>query len=104
MQNGVGHGAAKVFVWEIGQTDNFLQLVGGGSPTSWPPKRQKCPEMNAHKAKTQGNEGPKRQSKEMKARKAKLQGNEGPTRPKCKEMKAYKAKIQGNEGLQSQKE
>ena len=30
LENGAGLGAAKFFVWEIGQTDHFWQLVGGG--------------------------------------------------------------------------
>ena len=87
----------KFFVREIRKTCNFWQLIGGG-PTSGPPKSQnatksrpkrpKCKEMEAQKAKMQGNEGPKRQNE----RKSK------PKRPKCKEMKAHNAKITGNEG------
>ena len=62
MQNGVGHGAAKFFVWEIGKTDNFWQLVGKEGAHELAAKRPICPEMNAHKAKMQGNEGPKGQN------------------------------------------
>ena len=32
LRHGAGPGAVKFFVWEIGKTDNFWQLVGGGEP------------------------------------------------------------------------
>ena len=47
LENGAGPGAAKFFVWDLGTTDRFWQLVGGG------------PEASHEKAKMQGNEGPK---------------------------------------------
>ena len=34
LENGAGPGAAKFFVWEIGKTGYFWQLVGGGDPRS----------------------------------------------------------------------
>ena len=37
-QNGSGPGADKFFVWEVGKTDQFWQLVG--EPRSGPRKRQ----------------------------------------------------------------
>ena len=30
LENGAGLDAAKIFVWEIGKTDHFWQLVEGG--------------------------------------------------------------------------
>ena len=82
LENGAGPGAAKFFVWEIGKTDHFWQLVGGAH------------ELASKTAKMQGNQGPQGQN-ERKWR---------PTRPKWKEMKAHKAKMQGNQGPQGQNE
>ena len=30
LENRFGHGADKFFVWDLGKTDSFWQLVGGG--------------------------------------------------------------------------
>ena len=67
LENEAGPGAAKFFIWDIGKTGRFWQLVGGAQKPT--PKRPKCKEMKAQKAKN---------CKEMKAHKAKMQGNEGP--------------------------
>ena len=85
LENGAGLGAAKFFVWEIGKTDNFWQLVGGGGGGAQKLTRKmpKCKEMKTHKAKMKGNEGSQGQN-ERKWR---------PTRPEWKEMKTHKAKI-----------
>ena len=95
LENWAGPGAAKFFVWEIGKTDHFWQLVGGGNPSSWPAKQPKCKEIKAYKAKMKGNEGPQGQN----ARKSRLKAHKA----KKKEMKAQKAKIKGNEGPKFQK-
>ena len=65
LENGAGPGAAKFFVWEIGKTGYFWQLVGGGGggTQKLTPKDPKCNEIKAHKAKMQGNEGPQSQNK-----------------------------------------
>ena len=49
LENEAGPGAAKFFIWDIGKTDRFWQLVGGG------------PRASYHKAKMQ-DEGPKGQN------------------------------------------
>ena len=51
LENRAGLGAAKFFVWEIGKTDHFWQLVEG-----------KTPEADPEKAKMKGNEGPQGQN------------------------------------------
>ena len=33
LENRPGRGADKFFVWDLGKTDRFWQLVGGGGPT-----------------------------------------------------------------------
>ena len=50
VENGAGPGAAKFFVWDIGQTGYFWQLVGV------------APEADHQNAKMQGNEGPQGQN------------------------------------------
>ena len=55
LENGAGPGAAKFFLWGLGKTHRFGQLVGGA-------KRPKWKEMKAQKAKMKGNEGPKGQN------------------------------------------
>ena len=61
LENGAGLDAAKFFVWEIGKTEQFWQLVGGGAQ-KLTQKRPKCKEMKAHKAKMKGNESPQNQN------------------------------------------
>ena len=50
-----GLGAAKFFIWDIGKTDRFWQLVGGGPQAS-----HRMAKMQ--EAKMKGNEGPKGQN------------------------------------------
>ena len=56
LENEAGPGAAKFFIWGIGKTDRFWQLVGGGPQASH--RKAKMQE-----AKMKGNEGPKGQNK-----------------------------------------
>ena len=60
LENEAGLGAAKFFIWDIGKTGRFWQLLGGGPKLAT--TRPKCKEMKAHKAKMQGNEGPQGQN------------------------------------------
>ena len=50
LENEAGPGAAKFFIWDIGKTDRFSQLVGG------------APEADPEKAKMKGNESPQGQN------------------------------------------
>ena len=69
LEVGAGLGAATFFVWEIGKSDNFWQLVGGPQKLT---RKNPNKEMKAHKAKMKGNEGPQGQNaRKMKAHKAK---------------------------------
>ena len=52
LENGAGPGAAKFFVWEIGKTGYFWQLVGGGTP-----------EADPQRGKMQGSQGPQGKNK-----------------------------------------
>ena len=45
-QNGDSPGAAKFFVWELGKTNNFWQLVGGGGPHELASKKAKMTELS----------------------------------------------------------
>ena len=36
LENEAGPGAAKFFIWDIGKTGHFWQLVGGGPTSSLP--------------------------------------------------------------------
>ena len=57
LENVAGPGAVKFFMWDIKETSDFWQLVGGtprGSPDS--PQGKK---MKAQRAKMKGKEGPK---------------------------------------------
>ena len=47
LENGAGPGAAKFFVWDLGKTDRFWQLLGG------------APQASHQNAKMQEKEGPK---------------------------------------------
>ena len=58
LENEAGPGAAKFFIWDIGKTDRFWQLVGGAYKPAT--TRPKC-KMKAQPAKMKGNEGPKGQ-------------------------------------------
>ena len=60
LQNGTGHGADKSIVRTLGKRAIFGNLWGGAQKLT--PKRPKCKEMKAHKAKMQGNEGPQGQN------------------------------------------
>ena len=50
LENGAKPDAAKFFVWDLGETDRFWQLVVG------------TPQASHQKAEMQGNEGPKGQN------------------------------------------
>ena len=50
LENGAGLGAAKFFIWDIGKTDRFWQLVGGTQ------------EADPQRSKMQGNRSPQGQN------------------------------------------
>ena len=51
LENWLGHGADKFFVWDLGKTDRFRQLVGGEGPRGRPPQEEMLLNMDhAHGA------------------------------------------------------
>ena len=118
-ENRLGYGADKFFVWDLGKTDRFWQLVGGG-PRGRPPQEEMllnmdhahggspCKEQISMRQKDAPPEGPKghKEPKETPP--------QGPTwqngRPKGQnggreaKMKAQKAKMKGNEAPQTKNE
>ena len=50
LENRPGHGADKFFVWDLGKTDRFWQLVGGGGGHGARPEVVKDTPLKAQKA------------------------------------------------------
>ena len=110
LENRPGHSADKFFVWDLGPTDRFWQLVGGAHGRR--PEVVKDTPLKAQKSHKEQKDTPLKAQKDTKSQRiappkgSKCQNgcSKGQNGGRAGKIKAQNAKMKGNEGVQSQNE